>query len=183
MLGRTQTRITELSRGEMLEKLLRAYGDYFDIERKGEEDLPLAAVCHFHVRSAKYVLMKKAELWSAASNEHVYICSMPELTADLYRQCEKTAYEQGMALIKPDKEHMYTYITAVFLCDTCTDEARMLLKKCHIYKSFHFSLYGWMDFHTVLAERGADRFLTNRSGRANAKLMENIFMTKGKRSV
>ena len=166
----------ELSRDEMLEQLLAAYSAYFDIERI--EEPPLAAVCHFHVRSAKYVLIKKAELWSANSNEHVYIFSMPELTEDLYRACEKTAYEQGMALIHPDKEHMYTYITAIFLCDACTREAESLLKKCRLYKSFHFSLHGWMEFHTVLLRRGSDTFTANRRGRANAKLMKKIFMKK-----
>lgn len=169
------------TREEMLDTLLATYSTYFDIERMDESELPLAATCHFHVRSAKYVLFKKAELWNANSNEHVYIFTVPELTADIYRQCEKTAYDKGMALIDPDGNHMYTYITAVFLCDTCTEEARKLLKKCRIYKSFHFSLYGWMDFHTVLIERGKDTFLTNRSGRDNAKLMKNIFMKKEKK--
>ncbi len=177
--------VPDLSREEMLEKLLEAYSGYFDIERKEEQDFPLVASCHFHVRSAKYVLLKKAELWSANSNEHVYIFSVPELTEEIYRACEKKAYDLGMALIEPNKEHMYTYITAVFLCDACTGEAARLLKKCRIYKSFHFSLYGWMNFHTVLVRRGADTFPTNRSGRENAKLMKNIFMKqeKKKRSV
>lgn len=170
----------DLSREAMLETLLSAYSGYFDIERRPKEELPLAADCHFHVRSAKYVLIKKAELWSANSNEHVYIFSIPELTADLYRACEQTAFNRGMELIHPDKDHMYTYITAIFLCDACTQEAKKLLKKCRLYKSFHFSLHGWMEFHTVLIERGADSFPTNRRGRANAKLMKKIFMKKEK---
>ncbi|EET59946.1 hypothetical protein BRYFOR_08070 [Marvinbryantia formatexigens DSM 14469] len=174
----------DLTREEMLDALLGAYSGYFDIERAENPALPLAAVCHFNVHTAKYVLIKKAELWSADSNEHVYIFSVPELNEELYRSCEKLAYEQGMALIDPKPGHMYTYITAVFLCDTCTPEAEKLLKKCRLYKSFHFSLHGWMDFHTVLVCRGAEGFPTNRSGRANAKLMKNIFMKrKKKRSV
>ena len=171
----------DCTREEMLERLLRTYSGYYDIERMEESALPLVSSCHFHVRSAKYVLMKKAELWSANSNEHIYIFSVPELTADIYRSCEKTAYDLGMALIHPDKNHMYTYITAVFLCDTCTEEAKKLLTKCRLYKSFHFSLHGWMDFHTVLIERGAAAFPTNRSGRANAKLMKNIFFKNEKK--
>ena len=173
-----------VTREEMLEKLLDAYSGYFDIERAESSALPLAAVCHFNVRTAKYVLLKKAELWSADSNEHVYIFSVPELNEEVYRSCEKLAYDRGMSLIDPKPGHMYTYITAVFLCDTCTPEAEKLLKKCRLYKSFHFSLHGWMDFHTVLVRRGAADFPTNRSGRTNAKLMKNIFMKgKKKRSV
>lgn len=170
-----------LSREEILEKLLCAYEGYFDIERSEEFEPPLMAKCHFFVRSAKYVLIKKAELWSADSNEHVYIFSVPELTEDIYRSCEKLAYDQGMALIEPKPGHMYTYITAVFICDSCTEGAKKLLKKCRLHKSFHFSLWGWMDFHTVLIQRGESTFLTNRSGKSNAKLMKNIFMKKKKK--
>ena len=74
------------------------------------------------------------------------------------------------------KRQMYTYLTAVFLCDSCTPEARKALKRCRLYKSFRFSLYGWMDFHTVLLQAGSDLVDTNRSGRSNAKLMKKIFM-------
>lgn len=169
------------SREEMLERLIAAYSNYFDIERYGEGRLPLAASCHFHVRSAKYVLLKRAELWSAESNEHVYIFTVPELTAEVYHACENIAYEEGMKLIHPDRNHMYTYITAVFLCDTCTEEAKKCVRRCRIYKSFHFSLYGWMDFHTVLLQQGANKFVTNPSGRDNAKLMKNIFMNRKER--
>ncbi|MDO4344164.1 MAG: hypothetical protein Q4C50_05110 [Eubacteriales bacterium] len=170
----------ELTRDEILEKLLNAYAGFFDIEKADPQEAPLAARCHFHVRSAKYVLLKKAELWSANSNEHVYIFSVPKLTEEIYRACEKTAYDQGMALIEPKSGHMYTYITAVFICETCTPEAKKLLKSCRLYKSFHFSLHGWMDFHTVLIARDEEKFLTNRSGKSNAKLMKNIFMKKKK---
>ena len=171
----------ELNREEILEKLIRSYEGYFDIERSNDMEPPLEAVCHFNVRSAKYVLLKKAELWSATSNEHVYIFSVTELAEEIYRTGEKKAYDEGMKLIDPKPGHMYTYITAVFICDTCTPEAKKLLKKCRIYKSFHFSLHGWMDFHTVLIQRGASDFPTNRSGKSNAKFMKNIFMKKNKK--
>ena len=171
----------ELTREEILEKLIRSYEGYFDIERSDGFEPPLQAVCHFNVRSARYVLLKRVELWSATSNEHVYIFSVPELTEEIYHVCEKKAYDEGMNLIDPKPGHMYTYITAVFICDTCATEAKKLLKKCRIYKSFHFSLHGWMDFHTVLIQRGASDFPTNRSGKSNAKFMKNIFMKKARR--
>ena len=104
----------ELTREEILEKLIRSYEGYFDIERSDGFEPPLQAVCHFNVRSARYVLLKRVELWSATSNEHVYIFSVPELTEEIYHICEKKAYDEGMKLIDPKPGHMYTYITAVF---------------------------------------------------------------------
>ena len=46
--------------------------------------------------------------------------------------------------------HMYTYITALFVCDSCDEDARKALKRCKLYKSFKLSYWGWMDFHTGL---------------------------------
>ena len=87
----------DLTREEMLEKLLEAYSSYFDVERAKSDALPLAATCHFNVHTAKYVLIKKAELWSADSNEHVYIFSVPELTEELYRSIQ--SIEKAMKVV------------------------------------------------------------------------------------
>ena len=172
-----------VGRAQVLTRMLKGYQAYFDIEQyeDGKDGLPLAAHCRFYVHSEKYVLVKKAKLWDADSNEYVYIFSAPELTKELYEACKNYAYEEGMKLIDPKPGHMYSYITPVFICDTCTPEAEKALKRCRIYKSFHFSLHGWMDFHTVLIQRGESDFPTNRSGKSNAKFMKNIFMKKVRR--
>ena len=57
-----------------------------------------------------------------------------------------------MQRVKPGPGHMASYITPVFICDTCDEDARKALKKCRIYKSFHFSLHGWMDHHTAVVQ-------------------------------
>ena len=126
------------------------------------------------MHSEKYVLVKKAKLWDADSNEYVYIFVMPELTKELYETCKNYAYEEGMKLIDPKPGHMYSYITPVFICDTCTPEAEKALKRCRIYKSFHFSWYGWMNVHTAAVVCKEGRVFTNRMGRGNAKFMKNI---------
>ncbi len=80
----------------------------------------------------------------------MYLFSVPHLTKEIYQQCERLAYEQGMARIQPGPNHMYTYISAIFLCDSCDPESRKALKRCHRYQSFRLSYWGWMDFHTAL---------------------------------
>ena len=167
----------ELNREEILEKLIRSYEGYFDIERSNDMEPPLEAVCHFNVRSAKYVLLKKAELWSATSNEHVYIFSVPELTEEIYRTCEKKAYDEGMKLIDPKPGHMYTYITPVFICNTCDEDAAKAIKKCRIYKSFHFSLHGWMDVHTCAIIVQDNDIISNASGRQNGKILKKVLFS------
>ncbi len=165
------------SREQILDRLFRGYEAYFDVERYQSEradGLPLKGCCHFFVHSEKYVLLKKAKLWVADSNEFVYVFSVPVLTKDIYEACKSYAYDQGMKLIDPKPGHMYSYITAVFVCDTCTPEAGKALQKCRVYKSFRFSWYGWMNLHTAAIIREGAQVLTNRMGRGNAKFMKNI---------
>ena len=165
-----------LTREEILEKLLDSYEAYFDVGRIGEppEGLPLVATCRFYVHSEKYVLIKKAKLWEADSNEFVYLFSVPHLTEEIFEACKAYAYEEGMKLIDPKPGHMYSYITAVFICDSCMPEAKRALKRCRVYKSFHFSWYGWMNLHTAAVVREGSEIFTNRMGRSNAKFMKNI---------
>lgn len=158
---------------EILERLLEGYQGYFDIERI-EEEGPLKAICIFHIHNEKYVLTKKAKLWEADCNEYVYLFSMPKLTKELYRQCEQMAYDKGMEQIHPKPGHMYSYITAVFLCGESEAEAVRALKRCRIHKNFRFSYYGWMDFHTLLVDVGSGRIEANSSGREGKKRMEKM---------
>ncbi len=170
-----------LNREEALKKILKSYEAYFDIEEAEASELPLVAKCSFFVHSEKYVLLKKAKLWSADSNEYVYIFSVPELNREIYEKCRDYAYEQGMALIDPKPGHMYTYITALFICEHSESGAVKALKRCRLHKNFQFSLLGWMDYHTALVDLGTEKVYTNGSGHANAKFLKRIIHVKNKK--
>ena len=98
------------------------YSGEFDVRLCEEHRKPLAAQMDFYAESSKYVLSKKAKLWEANSFEYVYLFNVPHLTKEIYDQCEKLAYDEGMARIKPGPNHMYTYITALFVCDSCDED-------------------------------------------------------------
>ena len=61
--------------------------------------------------------------------------------------------------------------------------SRKALKKCRIYKSFHFSLHGWMNFHAALVEVADGKVTSNASGHHVAKILKKVlYDTRGKRS-
>ena len=96
---------------------------------------------------------------------------------------ESEIHADGMKRIHVGPGHMASYITAVFICDTCDEDARKALKKCRIYKSFHFSLHGWMNFHAALVEVDDGKVTSNASGHHVAKILKKIlYDTRGKRS-
>lgn len=171
---------------EILDKLLDSYSVYFDVERIAEENpYSLAATGYFFSRSEKYVLVKSAQLWAAESYEYLYIFDVSTLDADTYMRCRQYALEEGMKRISPHKEHMYSFITAIFICDEATAEAQKILKKTYLHKSFKFSLHGWMEFHTDAIVPGERKVYSNWDGRSTAKFIRKyIFQNyKNKRSV
>lgn len=162
-----------MDREALLNRLLRAYTAYYDVERvEGQE--PLVATAFFHIHGVKYVLVKKAQLWAADNNEFVYVFSCPRLTAELYERCLEQAYEAGSRLIQPDENHMSSYIVALFLCDACDPEARKRLKRCRRRKSFQFSLKGWMEVHTAVIDLGMDAVTANSDGRNTADFLKTV---------
>lgn len=169
---------TPLTRQQALEKLLNCYARYFDITPAQESEAPLAAELAFHAHTSKYVLSKKATLWEANSHEYVYVFTVPHLTHEIYKACEQLAYERGMARVEPGPNHMYTYITALFLCDTCDPAARKALKGCRYYKSYRLSYWGWMDFHTGLAELTTHKTASNPSGHSAAQTLATTLFHK-----
>lgn len=171
----------EYTRQSAVSRLLDSYKAYYNITQCGEEQKPLAAVCEFFEHSEKFVLSRKAELWSADCEEFIYLFETERLTLELYEKCRDFAREDGLKRAHIGPGHMYTYITPVFVCDSCDGDARKALKKCRIYQSFHFSFHGWMDFHVAVLEVGDDRITTNRSGRCVEKIMKKVLYPKKKR--
>ena len=171
----------QYTRETAITKLLESYRAYFNIIMFEEEQKPLTAICEFFEHSEKFVLSRKAELWSADCEEFIYLFDVECLTKEIFEQCRDYAREDGMKRANIGPGHMYTYITPVFICNTCEDDARKALRKCRIYQSFHFSLHGWMDFHTAVLEVDHNKITTNRSGKCVEKVMKNVLFQKKRR--
>ena len=129
-------KVFSLTRSQACETLLRVYRSYYNIHRfdggesaireggagKGrtdeevieaveQNDYPLISRCDFFEHSQKYVISRKAELWSADREEFLYLFSMPELTMDLFKKCRDYVYNDGMDRMNVGPGHMYTYLT------------------------------------------------------------------------
>lgn len=166
------------SRNEIIDILLKSYVAYYDITDYGTERRPLRALCEYYEHAEKYMVSKKVPLWSADSEEFIYLFDVPHLTLAVFEDCKKTAYEDGMERLHIGPGHMYSYITPIMVCGDCDADALKALKKCHIYKSFQFSLHGWMDFHAAVVIGDSDRIESNRAGRTTAKILKKVLFSK-----
>lgn len=167
-----------LTQEEAVERLLQYYKVYYNITRYDSDKLPLVAFCEFYEHSQKYVLSQKAELWSENSEEFIYLFRVSHLDAALFRSLKEYAYEEGMKQLHIGPGHMCSVISPVILCDTCDKEALREIRKCRIYKSFHFSLHGWMDFRVAAVILQEERIERNASGHSTAKILKKLLYSK-----
>lgn len=166
------------NKDDILDKILKSYKIYYDVKKIKNESLPLEATCEFHVHNEKYVLSKKAQLWSTNANEYVYIFKMDKLTKDLFLKCKNYAYEEGMKIINPKSGHMYSYITTIFIYDFCDKKTESLIKRCRISKNFKFSLHGWMDFHIACINMSENKIYSNKSAKITSKFLKQLFFNQ-----
>jgi len=160
-----------------LDQILQGYQGSYDIERIDDAEEGLVAKASMHVTESQCLIFKEFEMWTANADEYVYIYRYPHLTKEIADRCIAEAYEAGMPLIDLDyislkHQHMCTHLVALFLCDTADEDAVKSVKKCKIYKSFQFSLKGWMEMHTDLITYSDAKIVTNCYGTSTAKFLK-----------
>ena len=119
-------------------------------------------------------MSKSAGLGAADGEEFLYLFDLEQLTPEVYEKCMAFVKEDADKRANIGPDHMYTYVTPIFICDRCDEEARKALKSCRIHKSYRFTIYGWMDYHVALLEAAEGRISTNRSGKVVEKMLKKI---------
>jgi hypothetical protein len=173
-------------REELTKKLLSAYRRYYDItsydsKEEGNRPKELLARADLNMEEKSYVLLKKNVLWAAESHEYCYILSCPHQTLADYRRFESFVYTDGIKRIHPKKGHKCSVISLIILADSSDPDAIKALRRCHLHKNFKFSLWGCMDFRTVLSITSTKRTYSNLSGHENKKFLNKLYQTGGKR--
>ena len=166
-----------------LNVLLAKYAGHFDIYREHEVNgRKYTIYAYFSSLGEKYVLLKKAKLWSIKAYEHAFFVEEESLTAqmldDAYR--EVVGYMEPV-LVRggekyPEKDHMYTYLTFVYLCRKPPDEE--VLKKAREFrfdKGYMFSMRGHSEVRIVVVDLDSERVYTNSAARSLRKMYEKAF--------
>lgn len=138
---------------KLLEQLLDSYQSSYDIAKPFDINGDVYdAYARFNVTSAKYVLMKKAELWRANCFEHTFFRCIEHLSSDdlavFYRHVngfiEPELVRKGKK--NPEKDHMYTFITGIFICEKSIPEnVRKEIRKFKFTRNYLFSIRGYSE--------------------------------------
>ena len=170
-----KARLLIKDRSVILERLFVSYSAWYDVS-PGDmgSGLPLQAMCLHHTRSEKYVLSKKAKLWAVELNDFLYLFSMPTLEKDQVEACVLFSIEDALPRVKPHKEHMYSFITAVFVADEADDDALKHVRKRKFFKSYKWGLCGSSPLKTAALDIRREKIVANNMGRDLCKQIKNI---------
>lgn len=160
-------------RSTLEQRLQTIFSTHYDIDPV-QDGSSLKAVCAFHSRDSQYVLSKKVELWAAEHHEYLYIYSIPHLDEAAVEEMFQKTLELGSPLVKPHAQHMYTYLTALVLCDQADEQALQVLQKKKHRREFKLSLHGWMEFRIAAVDLSTGEIHTNRAGKPFGKDLKRL---------
>ena len=162
-------------RSAILERFLSTYRSSYDIFPGDKASgLPLEAVCQHHTRSEKYVLTKKAKLWAVEVNDYLYLFSVSKLEKEQVEACVLFSIGDALPNVKPHKEHMYSFITAVFLADETEHDVLGFIKRRRFSKSYKWGIHGSAPLRTAALDIGQEKIVTNNMGRDLRTQIKNI---------
>ena len=164
-----------------LDKLLSAYSHQYNIDLDVTvEGGSFPAMATFFLRDENYLISKKHVLSAVENYDYTYFYITDHLDAATLQQQIDLTMKVGTARVKPNKDHMSSYVTLVILAETIDEEAKKLIKKTRFQKYFRLALHGWMEYHIAAMECSTNSFLSNPAGKGAKKTLEQNLGSRGK---
>ena len=161
-----------------VDRLLKTYSVYYDVETCEEGDL-VAKAC-FHSRGEKYLLTRSVNLWSVEDNEYVFVYAGDRLDPDGLEHAIKTSSETGLSMVKPNSEHRSSMITTILIYTSLDKCCTKSIKGYREHRNFGFMLKGWMDHRVAALGISTSTVVSNRAGRDVARNLEAVAGTKSR---
>lgn len=157
---------------DLLETLLESFKASYDVEEACDINGDIYdAYASFNAASAKYVLVKSAELWRAECFEHVFFRiqknELAKETVESFRR-QITDYVEPQLVRHgerwPPKDHMYTYMTMIYICENgVSEEAKKTIRTFHYVKNYKLTIRGYSEARILVFDLKNRRLLGSRA--------------------
>lgn len=168
---------------DYLDRLLLKYSGTFDIYQPyvifGKE---YPAYGYFFSHMEKYVLTRKANMWTSDSYEHVLFVNPEELTETLLNEYRTALVEyiepelvrKGEKL--PAENHMCSYLTVAVITEKpLSDAVKKAVRKFRFEKSYMHSIRGYSQARIAVASMEDEKVFVNGAGRKLKKMYADVF--------
>lgn len=168
-----------MTKEDVLEKALRSYSAYYDVNRETPE-APFAAEAAFHSHSRTYFLTRSATIGEAESNEYVFFALTDLLDEETFQRLDSAAWEKGLNRVTPHANHRNTDVSLILIASSVTEEAERMVRTRSHYKNYRFSLQGFSHYHLIVLDLSREKVTCNRQGRSMKKIFSKIFTLQEK---
>ena len=155
------------------ERLLSTYQDSYDIVREYRAgDHVFDAYARLDASNARYVLLKKAELWRTLNHEHVFFArhrrvmekDLSEFLEAVNDVIEPQLIRQGERTMP--KDHMSSLVTGIFLSEEPVEpETIRRLRRMKFYRSYSLSFRGFCQGRFVIVDLAQRKVYGNAAAR------------------
>jgi hypothetical protein len=172
-----------MNTAEYLDHLLLKYSGTFDIYEPyiiGGKEYPAYGYYFSHVE--KYVLVKKANMWSTHSYEHVLFIETKSVDDGLLEEAseliknyfEPVLVRKGEEL--PEENHMSSHINIVIISENAlTEEHAKLIKRFRFEKGYNFNMRGFSRGNILCVSLEDEKYISNRYAKDKKKLFKQVF--------
>ena len=162
-----------MNRQEIFDKLLQSYQIYYNVKVK-DVPPPFAAEAEFHSHDERFFLIRRAIIDEVENNEFVYFASCEELTPDLFRELDESAWSRGIGKAKPSGHHQSTDVSLIVLTDTIMPEVEKAIRKSRHTVSYRHGLHGYSNYHLIVLEVTTGRIIHNRLGYTLKRVLKSV---------
>ena len=156
---------------EALDKLLKSYAVYYDINQRNPA-APFAAEAAFRSHEEQYFLIRSARLAESESNEYVFFALEETLTAPLLKALDGAAWSAGISRVAPHKDHRNTDITLLIFASRIEPDASACIPKLKHYQSYRFGFQGWSHYRLAAFAADTDDLFCNGQGKTLRKFLK-----------
>ena len=168
---------------DYLDRLLLRYSSTFDIYQPytilGRE---YPAYGYFFSHMEKYVLVRKVNMWSTDSYEHILFVTLDSLTPAHLEEYGRAIVEyiEPTLILKgervPPENHMYSYITVALVVEKpLPPEAKKAVKKFKFDKSYRYGFRGFVQARIIAASMEDEKLCVNGAAHSLKKLYQSVF--------
>ncbi|WMJ76822.1 MULTISPECIES: hypothetical protein [unclassified Sedimentibacter] len=142
----------------------------FDICRNYKiNDLKYDLFAEYHLRSERYIAVKKAIVYAFENNEYCLIKCYKELNSDICNTFVNSLKDSIESIVNPSNEHMSSAITGVMVTEKIHEEnlehIRKKIEQFKYNKGFAFGFKGWADIRLILVSLNEGLIITNKKGK------------------
>ncbi len=162
-----------MSREEILNKIIKSYQAYYDLNLVTPE-APFVAEASFHSHDDAFFLVHSAVIGESESNEYVFFASEETLDLNKLAKLDTIAWGKGTSRVKPHEHHRNTDVTMIIVADRVLGDAQKKIKSLKHYKSYRFYLQGFSHYRLLVVDISKSAVITNRMGKKVSKNIQKI---------